>query len=70
MRIALLTNKGEFVYECEIPCFMVPPDSITWGSRIFIRNENVMFKNAVDALGKTVGYVEGFHYTLPDTRTT
>ena len=39
MRIKLFTAKKEFVAEYEIPGFSSHPETVVWGYRVFVREE-------------------------------
>lgn len=38
MKIKLFTRDGGFVRDAEIPPFVLMPEVMLWGSRIFVRN--------------------------------
>lgn len=61
MKVRLLTAAGEFVHEALILPFLIAPEVILWGSRIFV------YRSAVDKDGmKTWNYHEGLLYPLID----
>jgi hypothetical protein len=58
MKIKLFTRDGGFVHEALIPPFKPAPEVITWGARVFVRND-------VYAIGdEATGYVEGMAYAV------
>jgi hypothetical protein len=62
VNIKLITRNGDVVLETTkepIPPFILPPDVILWGSRVFI------YSRIVERV-TTMVYVEAFAYTLGD----
>lgn len=66
--IVLELPDGRRVYETSIPGFLVMPDVIVWGSRVFVAN--FMSGNERERRGITDWkdyYREAFAYHLPDS---
>lgn len=61
MKINLFTRDGGFVRTEEIPQFDPPPEVITWGDRVFVRQltSQMGVTGAVERR-----YTEGFAYPL------
>lgn len=58
MKVKLFTRGGGFVREAEIPPFVLQPEVVTWGARVFVQDDTYTMTD--DA----VGYVEGMAYAL------
>ena len=50
MRIQLFTRSGDFVHKAEVLPFVLMPEVMMWGSRIFVRN---IFKDTTECFGYT-----------------
>lgn len=63
MKIKLFTRDAGFVHEADIPPFLLPPEVVTWGSRVFTKDD----RSIVEADGsRTVRYTEGILYPLTE----
>lgn len=67
MKIRLLTMAGEFVHEATIAPFLVVPEIILWGTRVFVVRGSVTLPDEVQGDGSFVwNYYEGVLYPLID----
>lgn len=59
MKVKLFTRDGGLVRDGEIPPFHPPPEVISWGSRVFVWNDEYTLDDP-----DVVGYVEGLLYPI------
>lgn len=59
MKVELLTRDHGFVTRGEIPPFQPPPEVVTWGTRVFVRDDTL---NVEDH--EVIVYREGLLYHL------